>query len=773
MKKIRILSLALALSLTSFQVSCSRDSTTDENSAQNETVDGLYSVVRTVESDLSQGFLLRNSSVNERKMFTDVLYQIKIATMRLRKNVGDGEALSALYLASQEFDKLNILAQDGSRLDGLKQQLRLTLDQIAALQGKTLENVERVLFAKDFDYELAPFASLTANSKAGWTKKNYNEIHYAIAEGSKLNSWLMSPLLDLTLVSNPSFMVKQAINSRGNPFSDSVFYMVSTNYTGGDPAKADWDTLQVERLPDGNGFASSETENVSLAKYAGKKIVLAFHYDSTAASTYPTWQINSFRFFGSGTMTTTPLSLAGATITGAGGNIQTIAALCTTNPSAKKIFSYQFNKSDLGTNFTRKEEIPMISTAYEKYPNVVRFSGFNGSDKPNKVGTSWLISKTFDLSAAKDVCLSFADESYFSNGNIDLNQVEVLVSTDFTGDTEKATWKTVNITTRKAATGVVKADSVSPKPVAIFLKDLGFEGVAKATIAFRYKSTLDSSPWWAVSDLTLTAVQAGDAPLVLTSVDAVAAGTASTSARPSATSPAAAPAFTPGSPVVADICKSAPGSKSLLSKQFLTTDLGTDFTVIDPLKNIGLPSTEFYPGFIRFSGFNKEGNRAGAAWLVSKPIAVANAKDLCLSVAEDIYSLKNTSDTSTIEILVSTDYAGDVNTATWTTVPMSNRKIQSSNVAKGKENPRPNGIMLKGLIGADAETITLAFKHTTSATVSAWWGIADVTVTAVSASQILAPLAKPEAPTVVPVSESVTPPVEPVLPVVASDPAPV
>lgn len=737
MKKVRILSLALALGVTSLEVSCSRDSTKDEESAQNATVDDLYSIVRTVENDLSQGYLLRSANDNERKSFTDVLYSIKIATMRLRKDVHDANALSALYLASQEYDKLAILEQDGSQLDGLKQQLRLTLDQIAALQGKTLDGVERVLFEKYFDYELAPFAPLTASNKTGWQKKNHNELHYAIAEGSKLNTWLFSPRFDLTNVQNPSFTVKQAINSRGNPYSDSVFFMVSANYEGGDPSKADWDSIQVNRLPDGNGFTVVETENVSLAKYAGKKIVLALHYDSSTATTYPTWQINNIKLFGSGTLATGELNLAGAVITGAG-TVPTVAAVCTTNPSAKPVFSYQFNKSDLGKNFAKKEDAPMISTAYTTYPDVVRFSGYNGADKPNKVGTSWLISKSIALTGAKDVCFSYSEEAWFPSGGVDLSMTEVLVSADYAGDANKATWKNVEITGRKAATGVVKATALAPKPVGIMLKDLGLENATNLTVAFRYKSDAASAPWWAIGDVTVTAIPAGQAPLIITPVDQVAGGTTNGGTTNGGTT---TPAFVAGKPVVAASCANLKNGKDVLSHQFLTPELGGNFSVIDTLKNLSLPDPSYYPGFIRFSGFGggtaEKPNRIGTSWLVSKTLDLTNAGSACLSVAEDIYSAKDSANSSlstdelaasSVVILASTDYAGDVNTATWKTVDLKGRKIVASNIKKGSENPKANAINLKDVIGADAKKVTIAFKYTAAETNALWWGIADVTV---------------------------------------------
>ncbi|RYZ52539.1 MAG: hypothetical protein EOP07_19435, partial [Proteobacteria bacterium] len=161
MKSIRILSLALGLSIASVQVSCSKDESKETSGEQNQYVDNLYAVIKTVERDLSQGYLLRNASDRERQSFSDILYDIKISTQRLKKNPNDAQALSSLYLASQSYNTLSILEVDGSQLGELKARLFETIDVLARIQGKTLDNIERILFEKQFTYDLLPFQAIT------------------------------------------------------------------------------------------------------------------------------------------------------------------------------------------------------------------------------------------------------------------------------------------------------------------------------------------------------------------------------------------------------------------------------------------------------------------------------------------------------------------------------------------------------------------------------------------------------------------------------------
>ena len=108
-------------------------------------------------------------------------------------------------------------------------------------------------------------------------------------------------------------------------------------------------------------------------------------------------------------------------------------------------------------------------------------------------------------------------------------------------------------------------------------------------------------------------------------------------------------------------------------------------TVVDSAKAITMVPAG-YPGIARLSGYNPDtkANNVGTAWIVSKPINLSSTKDACVAVAEDIYLGKGASvdDYSKVQIVVSTDYSGDVNTATWKPIPLKNRKAQTGLVNK-------------------------------------------------------------------------------------------
>lgn len=526
MKSIRILSLALGLSIASVQVSCSKDESKETSGEQNQYVDNLYAVIKTVERDLSQGYLLRNASDRERQSFSDILYDIKISTQRLKKNPNDAQALSSLYLASQSYNTLSILEVDGSQLGELKARLFETIDVLARIQGKTLDNIERILFEKQFTYDLLPFQAITDVGAKGWYKNNHEEISYAYVSGSRTSSWMFTQTLDLTNVKNPAFQVTQAISNRGNPYDGTVFFLVSENYSGGDPAQATWEVIPVERLPDGSGFTVVESEVVSLKRFEGKKIVMAFRYDTRTAANYPIWQINDFKFIGSGTLATAPLTLTGATsgggATGGTGGSNGPTAISCAGAGAQNLFSYQFGK-DLADNFTVVDPVKAFTAIPAGYPNVARLSGYNADTKGNNVGTSWVVSKTINLSSTKDACVAVGEDIYLGKGAAadDLSKVQVLISTDYAGDVNTATWKPVPLKNRKAQTGLINKTAFAAATAAVSVKSIIGDGAAKVTVAFKYvidsaDSAASPAPWWGIGELVVAAVPTGAGPVVPT-----------------------------------------------------------------------------------------------------------------------------------------------------------------------------------------------------------------------------------------------------------------
>ncbi len=311
MKVFRLLGLSTVLAILLGLVGCFDETVKKDQKADIPELDQLLSALQDTELEIAQGFLFQHASPHDRYEFKATLYDAQIAALRLQKNPQDGEALNLLYDSFRIYAGLKLQEEDGYRLEELAQILKRAIEVVAEQQGKQLNGLARQLYVKDFNFELAPFASFTKLGKDGWKKTNFKENHYAAVSGSKITSWLFSPRFDLTAVDEPAFVLEQAINARGASYQGIVSFLVSTDYVGGDPETAVWDTLIVQRLPDGSGFASVRTEDVSLAAYKGKKIVIAFRYDTTAVNSFPTWQITEFQLKGTGELQSQSLLPAG------------------------------------------------------------------------------------------------------------------------------------------------------------------------------------------------------------------------------------------------------------------------------------------------------------------------------------------------------------------------------------------------------------------------------------------------------------------------------
>lgn len=109
------------------------------------------------------------------------------------------------------------------------------------------------------------------------------------ASGAKPNEdWLISQEINLISQTNISFQVNQALNYASGQLN-LVNILVSANYTG-DVATATWDTVNLTTKPAGTNWTFITSEDYDFSAYEGKKIHIAFKYESTA-TVASTWEI--------------------------------------------------------------------------------------------------------------------------------------------------------------------------------------------------------------------------------------------------------------------------------------------------------------------------------------------------------------------------------------------------------------------------------------------------------------------------------------------------
>lgn len=113
---------------------------------------------------------------------------------------------------------------------------------------------------------------------------NYNGSSNEINE-----TWLISPAVDLSASTTPSFSFKNAYNYSGA----AIEAMVSTDYSGtGDPNAANW-TSAPFTLSSG-GFAWVNSGNINMGAYQVSSVYVAFKYTGSA-SDGSTWEIDDIK----------------------------------------------------------------------------------------------------------------------------------------------------------------------------------------------------------------------------------------------------------------------------------------------------------------------------------------------------------------------------------------------------------------------------------------------------------------------------------------------
>lgn len=120
---------------------------------------------------------------------------------------------------------------------------------------------------------------------------SYGAVATAFVSASKTNlasdSRLISPVIDLGKATAPALNFEHAVNFFADLATAKKEAVVEIREEGGQ-----WQTLEGVAYPSELGWSFVPSGSISLAKFAGKKIQIAFHYTSTAAKA-GTWEVKN------------------------------------------------------------------------------------------------------------------------------------------------------------------------------------------------------------------------------------------------------------------------------------------------------------------------------------------------------------------------------------------------------------------------------------------------------------------------------------------------
>ena len=111
-------------------------------------------------------------------------------------------------------------------------------------------------------------------------------------------SWLVTPMIDLSRAKNPEFSFDHAFNKAEGDFTNECTLFVSTDYAGDVTActwnEVEWNTNEDGSLnvPAGTVWTFQPTGKLDMSQYVGEKIHIAFRY-KTSGGKSGTWEIKN------------------------------------------------------------------------------------------------------------------------------------------------------------------------------------------------------------------------------------------------------------------------------------------------------------------------------------------------------------------------------------------------------------------------------------------------------------------------------------------------
>ncbi|MCX6245581.1 MAG: DUF5689 domain-containing protein [Bacteroidetes bacterium] len=161
---------------------------------------------------------------------------------------------------------------------------------------------QTVIYKNNFDADPGsewPIFSVTGNKPWTWSSTYASMAANGYGGSGACETWLMSPALDLTNITNPilTFKTWAKYSDSGQPTPMEV--KISTDYSGsGDPTPATWSDVQCTLSPAGSG-AWTSSGDISLSAYH-QKVYIAFRYRSSgaAASSSTSWEMDTFKLTG-------------------------------------------------------------------------------------------------------------------------------------------------------------------------------------------------------------------------------------------------------------------------------------------------------------------------------------------------------------------------------------------------------------------------------------------------------------------------------------------
>jgi hypothetical protein len=160
---------------------------------------------------------------------------------------------------------------------------------------------QSIIYQNNFDVSPPDWVIYNTTGNKPWTWSSTYTAMAANAFGGSgaCETWLVSPGLDLTSVTNPILTFNTWTNYTDSGFPEPFEVKISTDYSGtGDPSVATWSSVQCTLSPTSSHTWTSSGD-ISLAAFT-QKIYIAYRYRSSGSGsgTSSSWEVDTFKLTG-------------------------------------------------------------------------------------------------------------------------------------------------------------------------------------------------------------------------------------------------------------------------------------------------------------------------------------------------------------------------------------------------------------------------------------------------------------------------------------------
>lgn len=206
----------------------------------------------------------------------------------------DGEKVTVVYrLSDSKMDaaEYTYSATDGwARSEEYKKETTTFSKSESGIEARVSTYLNETLLGDAggfniYDVDLGTLSYVWQNT----TNYGWKASAYANKTNNTSESWLISSAINFKKAVNPEMVFDEAMKFLGeNNIEDFLSVKVSTDFDGTNVTGATWETLTLTGRSDGQSFTFYTIDPVSLSKYNGKNIHIAFVYKSTTevAPTY-------------------------------------------------------------------------------------------------------------------------------------------------------------------------------------------------------------------------------------------------------------------------------------------------------------------------------------------------------------------------------------------------------------------------------------------------------------------------------------------------------